>query len=545
MILEEFKKLLATVTENENIELKEAKDSFSILGDNGRKRKSVYGYAVAIGNEGGGLLILGVEDKTKRITGTNALENIEEVKSKIFQRLGKRINIEEVYDGLKRVVVITVPPRNQGDLLKFYGVPLVRIGEELREMDDQTQRNILLELEQNRDFSAEFIEGFTENDLDIQALQKMETLYNSRHETALFGDCLLEDLHLKEGKKYCYAALILLGTEDSFRRFLDNAEIIFQFRYNTESVEYTDRVDYKKAFLLLENELWDKINSRNEITQIQEGFLTREIQSFNKRVIKESVLNAITHRDYRNSGSIVIQQSPQEFCIESPGGFLQGITPENILRKTQSRNRRIAETLQHLGFVQRAGQGMDTIFRETIQEGKNIPDLSASDEFNVVLRLSAQVQNVAFLKYLENIAHERQLLFSSEDLILLQNIEKGNSSYTKESLQKFLNFGVIEQMGKTRGMKFVLSQHYYVSQGKSGLHTRLTGIGRDAKKHLIVEHLKRNKQGATVSDFTHAFPDITRQDISNLLQELKRARIIRKNGGSTRGAVWGLKLNNE
>ena len=52
----------------------------------------------------------------------------------------------------------------------------MRIGEELREMDDQTQRNILLEFEQNRDFSAEFIEGFTENDLDIQALKNGDTL---------------------------------------------------------------------------------------------------------------------------------------------------------------------------------------------------------------------------------------------------------------------------------------------------------------------------------------------------------------------------------
>ena len=53
---------------------------------------------------------------------------------------------------------------------------------------------------------------------------------------------------------------------------------------------------------------------------------------------------------------------------------------------------------------------------------------------------------------------------------------KGKFFLHERKPSKFLNFGVIEQMGKTRGMKFVLSQHYYVSQGKSGLHTRLTGL---------------------------------------------------------------------
>ena len=61
--------------------------------------------------------------------------------------------------------------------------------------------------------------------------------------------------------------------------------------------------------------------------------------------------------------SIYVKQYPGHILIENPGGFLDGITENNIITHASSpRNKLIAETLQRLKYVQRTGQGVDIIY---------------------------------------------------------------------------------------------------------------------------------------------------------------------------------------
>ena len=60
-----------------------------------------------------------------------------------------------------------------------------------------------------------------------------------------------------------------------------------------------------------------------------------------------------------------VKHYPDKIVIENPGAFLDGITENNIItHPSVPRNKLIAETLQHLKYVQRTGQGVDIIFRE-------------------------------------------------------------------------------------------------------------------------------------------------------------------------------------
>lgn len=74
-------------------------------------------------------------------------------------------------------------------------------------------------------------------------------------------------------------------------------------------------------------------------------------------MIREAILNAVSHRDYRHAGSVFIKQYPTKIELVSPGGFPSGITPENIFWKQHPRNRRIAEVFARCGMVERSGQG--------------------------------------------------------------------------------------------------------------------------------------------------------------------------------------------
>src|SRR5450759_4337273 len=114
------------------------------------------------------------------------------------------------------------------------------------------------------------------------------------------------------------------------------------------------------------------------------------VATFNEVVIREAILNAVSHRDYRLGGSVFIRQFARRIEIVSPGGFPPGITPENILFRQAPRNRRVAEVLAKCGLVERSGQGMNRIVENAIRESKRQPDFSGTDEYQVSLKLSGK-----------------------------------------------------------------------------------------------------------------------------------------------------------
>ena len=120
----ELDKLLAADKETEHLEFKEMSGQISILGKDEKsrgsiRRKSLYGYCVAIGNEGGGKIIFGVRDNINQktgkrdIVGTNALPNMQKAKEQIYRILGRRIEIEEMQtvDGKVQIVIKDVSLR--------------------------------------------------------------------------------------------------------------------------------------------------------------------------------------------------------------------------------------------------------------------------------------------------------------------------------------------------------------------------------------------------------------------------------------------------
>ena len=103
------------------------------------RRHCVLGYVVALANERGGRLVLGMADaRPHKVVGSDfAVNETGNLEDEIYKRLHIRVRTEELYDEKqRRVLVINVPSRPVGKALRFEGVPLMRVGESLREMDD-------------------------------------------------------------------------------------------------------------------------------------------------------------------------------------------------------------------------------------------------------------------------------------------------------------------------------------------------------------------------------------------------------------------------
>jgi len=417
----------------------------------------------------------------------------------------------------------------------------MRAGESLVEMDEGTLKRILNETD--ADFSAKTVPGFLIDDIEDAAIDNFKKRWAQKQNRDEYlpytKEKILRSTGLLNENGLTYASLILFGKKEKIDRILPACEIIFEWRQDAVKTAHDFRKNWREPFFKIYDDIWETINARNIRFPYQDGLFQREVFAYSEKPVREALLNAVAHRDYTiNSQSIFIRVSPEIFSIESPGGLPQGVTTSNILYKSIWRNRLIAEVLEKAGLVERSGQGMDDIFRNTITEGKGMPDFMGTDAHSMKLNIPARVRDMNFILFLEKITREQDISFSFEEIYELERIRNSQKISTSEFRDKFLDMGIIEKVGKTKDAKYILTHKYYAHQGKVGLHTKLTGISRDKYKELIIKHLEKNK--GYLSDLEDAMPELKGKDITNLLQELKANGKIQHYGPKNTG-YWTLK----
>jgi len=527
-----------THKEGEHLEFKEAKESFDHV--------KLIKYCCAISNEGGGHLILGVSDKIPRkIVGCRAFSNLDKIKTDLISKLHIRIDIDEIEHENQRVLVFTIPSRPIGMPIQYEGAYWMRRGEELVPMLADMLKRIFDEGEP--DFSAQICSQANLEDLDEKAINLFREMWirKSGNEALknISTEKILLDTELINEKGVTYAALILFGTSKALTRYLAQAEVIFEYRSSHILGPAQQRIEYRQGFFSFYNDLWEKINLRNDMQHFQDGLFIWDIPTFNEKVTREIILNAISHRDYRAGGSIWVKQFPRKIIISSPGGFLHGISPDNMLWKQQPRNRRIAEVFSKCGLVERAGQGADRIFEESIKESKSLPDFSHTDEHEVVLSLDGEVQDENFLRFLEKIGKETFTSFTTEDFLVLDRVHRelpipSTPAELKARLKHLVDMGLVEAIGRGRGTGYLLCQRYYTFAGKGGIYTRKKGLDKETNKELLLKHIKLNStHGATLMELCQVLPTLSRRQVQELLREL----IIQEQAhfkGKTKASLW-------
>lgn len=139
--LETLTRWLSTTDESEHLEFKEAKHQFDT--------KKLLRYCVALANEGGGHLVLGISDKQPRqIVGSKAFSaasDLNRIKGHIVQKLSIRVDTVELAHPDGRVLVFEIPSRPLGHPLDFNGAYLMRAGDGVVPMTADRLRVIFAE----------------------------------------------------------------------------------------------------------------------------------------------------------------------------------------------------------------------------------------------------------------------------------------------------------------------------------------------------------------------------------------------------------------
>lgn len=507
------------------------------------RRCCILGYVTALCNEKGGSLVIGMEDKyPHKVVGTRQNENSTgELEANIYRDTGIRPKIYELYEDEAekkgRVLVIDVPSRPAGTVFKFEDVPLMRVGEELKPMSDEVYLSIIQENEP--DFSQQICRDATLDELDPDALSVLKEKYAKKQNNPIFltlsNRQILSDLQLITDEGVTNAAVILLGKEDFIKRVYPQASVMLEYRHSESQITFDNRISYSQPFFIMIDRLWHDIDLRNGKFQIKEGPYIFDVPYFNEEVIRESINNAITHRDYTRHSETVIKQYPQKLIVTNAGGFPHGVTIDNILTVPSTpRNRLLADVLSKTGIVERSGQGIDKIFYRTLSEGKEAPDYSGSDAFNVELILSAIIQDKAFALFIEsvqqNLAEDNKL--SVFEIVVLDKIRRNEktTALDKAVIKQLMDRNLIEKRGKTNGIHYILCRSYYEFTGNTAEYSKKSDWNTSQVTSIIIPFLtKYNK--AKMGDFVKLLDGhLTRRQVRVYIQHMVDQNILTASG---------------
>ena len=489
-------------------------------------------------------MILGVTDQRPReVIGTLAFQEPGRTEHGLFQRLRQRIPIEEYHHEDRRVLIVHVPERLPGTAWEVDGRYLKRAGDGLTALGGNELQAMFAET--GPDFSAQPC-PVTMSELEPAGIARFRERWAAREGwqrvLKLTDEALLEAAELAVDGQLTYTALILFGTQRAVGRYLAQSEVVFEYRSSDATGPAQDRAEFREGFFCFQDALWERINLRNDRQSYQDGLFRFDILTFDEPAVREALLNAVSHRDYRLGGSILLRQWPRRLEMVSPGGFPAGITPENIIDRQNPRNRRLAEALARAGLVERSGQGLNVIVESAIRHSKPLPDFRGSDGYEVKLTLEGTVRDPGFVRFLERLGDERLGGFSTHDFLTLDAIAKEQplSELMRSRVLTLIDAGAIERQGRGRGTRYHLSRSAYAAIGKRGVYTRRRGLDHETNKELLIKHLRTVAgTGAPRSELCQVLPAQSMGSVVRLLQELRTEGRVQLRG-ERRWARWVL-----
>ncbi len=345
-------------SEHQRLEFKEAKFQF----DNRR----LYEYCVALANEGGGHLLLGVSDKPPRpIVGTAAFNDPVAMTEKLFEAIGFRVDIEPVAHPDGRVLVFHIPSRPRGTAYHLDGKYLMRAGEALVPMSEDQLRRIFAE------GGPDWLEEHSKQGLDAQQVvelldtQSFFELLKLPYPTEQAGvlDRLVKErlIDSLDGRFAIrrIGALLLAKKLESFEELARKAPRVVVYTSTSKLDTKLDQVG-AKGYAVGFQGLIRFIMGQLPQNEVVEDALRKEVKLVPEVAIRELVANALIHQDLSMTGvSVMVEIYANRVEISNPG---EPVVPvDRFIDGYQSRNERVADLMRRMGVCEEKSSGIDKV----------------------------------------------------------------------------------------------------------------------------------------------------------------------------------------
>ncbi|MCD4792143.1 MAG: putative DNA binding domain-containing protein [Bacteroidales bacterium] len=503
-----------------------------------------------ISNNDFGYLILGIEDETQNIVGTNFKPSQFKIGNQDYElwlRVGiyPKINFEIFeFEYQSKQIVIFRMPAAVSQPVNFQKKPFIRINSQKTDLRNYPEyvRTIYNSLE---DWSAKIIEHATVNNLDENAVQLALQKFKEKSRNQQFYSeidnwdtiTFLDKARITIDGKITNTAILLLGKPESIHYILPAvAEISWKLETEEKAYEH-----FAPPLLINTTNLLKQIRNVKYKFFPTDELLATEVNKYDTRVILEALHNAIAHQDYSANSRVLVIEKIDKLIFTNAGSFFDGSPEEYVLgEKTPEkyRNTWLTKAMVNLNMIDTVGYGIHTMYIEQRKRFFPLPDYSNSKDNKVILEIYGHAIDENYSLLLMNRSD-----LSLPSVILLDRVQK-KLPIPQQEANNLRKEGLIE------GRK----PNYYVTAKiaeKTNIkadYIKTRGFDDKYFKDMIIEYLTKFKK-ASKSDIYELIydklPDILNDKqklnkIKNLLYSLskKEGRIINK--GSNRIAKWEL-----
>ena len=388
-LLDQLDQTAADTLEGQHLDFKPWSDAKASM-------KIAVEYAVCFANADGGVIVFGVADDVRgrpvAIHGAKRYD-LDVWRRGLFDstRPNLAVSVEEmnVPEGTGKLLVVRVPKGDSPPYSTADGLYKKRVGKNCMPLDPAAVARVRIATGAV-DWSGEPAAGVTFADLDPVEIARARSILRSKSPESqllqLDDVAFLRGLEAMRGERVTHTGLLLFGRPEVLSERCPQAQVHYVHQTSETKVARNDvwRSGLLQVATKIEEIFSGPVNPEEELSV---GLFKLRIPAFPLDVIREAVLNAVTHRDYADPGEVLIRHAPRELALTSPGGFVGGIRVDNILRhEPVARNRTLANAFLKLRLVEAAGTGRRRIFVPMLSYGKRIPEYE-SDGQRVTLRI--------------------------------------------------------------------------------------------------------------------------------------------------------------
>ena len=352
------------MNESQNIEWKESwRDEYL---------KWICGFA----NAAGGKIYIGMNDKGLVVGVADADKLLEDIPNKVRDVLGIIVDVNLLEENGLKYIEIDVPPYSNP--INYKGQYHYRSGSTKQELKGAALNRFILQ-RTGRHWDEIPIERVQIEDLSTNALSRFrkEAARSGRVDEGVLKDNvehLLQDLRLIDNETLHLNRAALLLFHPDPERFVTGAYIkIGFFRDEKGNLEFQDEIH--GPLMEQVDKAMDLIKTKYLIYRISyEGISRRETPQFPVEAIRESLMNAVAHKDYSSAVPIQISVFPDHITFWNAGQLPENWTTDRLFENHPSSpyNPLIANAFFRSGDIESWGRGYKRIL-EAVSTYKLLP----------------------------------------------------------------------------------------------------------------------------------------------------------------------------
>lgn len=347
---------------------------------------------VAFANGDGGLIVLGL-DENGRFTVDIWEEEAEGALLQAVQMCRPPVpsQWQPVELGAHTLVGIHVPRSTELHSLTD-GRVLMRSGTANRPLSGAEVRNLAAS-KNTAEFELEPVPGARRDDLNSDTLREYLEMRQRRGAAKVIDlDQLLFEIGATDRVgNPTVSGMLLFGKNP--QAFFPQSGVVFVKFPGTEprgpdgGIGYGRRDELTGPLARIVERAWNVVYEEMRVGATVNQLAREELTEYPRFAVRESLVNAVAHRDYRITGRrIEIRMYADRLEIISPGGLPGYMTLDNLVEEHFSRNPRLVNGLYQWGYIEELGLGIDQMIEDMVQAGHEPPQFTAAlHSFTVTL----------------------------------------------------------------------------------------------------------------------------------------------------------------